>query len=907
METPGAGATWRRLDLHLHSPTILGFVPPKGRKRENGIGLSDAYVEQLARQEISVAAITDYNEVNIEWFEITAAKAVNRGITLLPGVEMTFREGRSDLHILGIFPADTRLERLNVFLQSMDKSPTDPLLDNKGSHRPIDLKISLTDALRDLRSQFNCLLVFPHPDRANGLFKSLTPEAAARLLMEIQADAIEDCSQNETIKLQSTGVLSPGFLDQLAFVEFSNPKRIEEIGKQYRTDGTLRATYLKLSSTDLDAVRMALHSPQTRLSLTRIPPAVHPRIRSMVISGSGFLGNLSISWNPDLNVIIGDKGSGKSAIIESLRYAFGLPSCSNQSIRDGLVRHALGTGGEVQVILDGPLREGKPCQYRIVRVWGEEPRVFQINPEKSLPVSPSEVLGHAGMPAIFGQREIDTVSGSEQYTLAFFDELIGEEARQCQDALAKSMESLTANAGAIPDMRARLAKREGYVRQLQEIENEIETQEKKATERRGQVTDLPIVLERLQNAAEVVEGTLEDYDKWRSALLNSLGAADRDLRGAQSPHAAILQEGAKVLGVLQESMKVVLDDQRTLFEQALQSLTRIDMRCKETLQLQGQDGKRIEGDPQTEPLVQDRFRRSAKERELLMSLVGELDEIDDHLKAFRQKRQGLLQHARACRSRQTRLRRERADLIAKSLKGRLDLQMEAGAQKGSYEKQLSLLLKGSNLSQEAIEQLAVSEETDGIAIAEAARGGSKDVQSRFGLKPEMADRLVQWLTDEESRLFELEALAPQDVLRLKLGIEGEHRSRDHLAKTRDAAALLFLMFGLESRMILIDQPDEYLNDPLVHRQILQMLRERKWVRDQSRRHQIILTTNDPTIPMMGDAELVIPLQARDDRVHIIAQGSIDDRSIREHIKTLIQGGEEAFQKGVDTFKRLIPS
>jgi len=67
-------------------------MPPQGTKREDGIGATGAYIEQLATQGISVAAITDYNGINIEWFEVTAAKASNRGITLLPGVEMTFRQ-----------------------------------------------------------------------------------------------------------------------------------------------------------------------------------------------------------------------------------------------------------------------------------------------------------------------------------------------------------------------------------------------------------------------------------------------------------------------------------------------------------------------------------------------------------------------------------------------------------------------------------------------------------------------------------------------------------------------------------------------------------------------------------------------------------------------------------------------
>ena len=907
LQTSNRGATWHRLDLHLHSPNVPAFVPPQGTKREDGKGLADAYVEQLAAQGVSVAAITDYNGVNTEWFEVAAAKATNRGITLLPGVEMTFRQGKLGLHILAIFPGDTDLKGLNTFLRSLDKDPATPLFDNQGSHRDIDLKIGLTDALKDLRSRFHCLLVLPHPDQANGLCKSLTAEFAAKLLLEIAPDAVEYCPEKEKRELQSTGVLSKNFWDQMALVEFSNSKRIEEIGTQYRTDGILRATYLKLSATNLDALRLALHDPQTRLSIGGIPSAIHPRIRSMVISGSGFLGNLSISWNQDLNVIIGGKGVGKSAILESLRYVFAITPHSDQSNREELVRHALGSGGKVEVILDRPLREGKIRQYRVVRVWGEEPRTFQVNPEKPLSVSPSELLSPTGGLTIFGQREIYTVSGSEEHRLALLDELIGEEALRCADAVVKAMKSLTTNAGAILDLRAKLAKREEYGQRLKRIDHEIEIHKNHATEGRKEAADRRGMGECLKNATNAVRSIFADSDQRRLNLLASLETAHRNLRDAQSGDTVILQEGAKVLAVLQESLKVVLDDETTLFEQAVQSLTRLDMRSQEKLRRLEKESKRVERDIQREPLDQGQLLKLTEERTSLASLIAELNGIEDRLKNLRQKRQGLLQQIRDCRDTQNGLRKERADAIAESLSGRLHLQVEFKGQKGGYKEQLSSLLKGSNLSQNAIDKLVGPEATDGIALSEAVQAGSKEVQTRFGLEPEMAEPLINWLTAEEFRLFELETLIPQDALRLELRIDGQYRSLEHLSVGQGAAAVLLFLFGLENRILIIDQPDDYLDDRFVHEEILQILREQKGLRKPSPESQVILATNDATIPVMGDAELVIPLEVRDHRAHIIDRASIDHRSIRELIKTIMQGGDEAFQQRAEKYGGLTVS
>ena len=896
LQTPSMGASWHRLDLHLHSPNVPAFVLPKGTRREDEKGLFDPYVEQLASQGISVAAITDYNGVNVEWFEIAAAKATNRGVTLLPGVEMTFKQSKYGLHILAIFSGNTDLKGLNTFLRSLDKTSTTPLFDNHGAHRDIELKTSLAEALKDLRSRFNCLLVLPHPDQANGFYKGLAPDVAAKFLLEIRPDAIEYFPEKEKKKLQSSGVLPEDFWDQIAFVEFSNSKRIEEIGTQYRTDGLLRATYLKLSATNLDALRLALHDPQTRLSIGGIPSANHPRIRSMTISGSGFLGDLSIFWNQDLNVIVGDKGVGKSAILESLRYAFAIEPNSDQSSREELVRHALGPGGKVEVLLDRPVREGKIRQYRIVRMYGEEPRTFQVNPEKSLSVSPSELLSPGGGLTFFGQREVYTVSGSEEYRIALLDELIGEEALKDADAVGKATESLATNTAAILDLQGKLKKQEEYRQRLKKIDQEIENHKSQATGKPKEVTDLRSVGECIQNAIRTVRGALGDSDTRRLNLLASLEAAHRNLLGAENKETAIVPEGAKVFSVLLESLKVVLDDETTLFEQAVQGLTRMDMRCQEKLRHMEEESKRVEREAKNKPPGQDPLSKLKEERTSVTSLIAELDGIEDRLKSLRQKRQGLLQQIRNCRDAQHKLRTERAEAIAELLNGRLHLKVEFKGQKRSYKEKLLLLLKESNLSQDAIDGLAVPEAADGIALAEAVRAGSKEVQTRFGLKPEIADRLISWLTSEERRLLELETLIPQDSLRLEWKVDGQYRSLEHLSAGQGATAVLLFLFGLENRILVIDQPDDYLDNRSAREEILQILREQKGLKDQSHQHQVILATNDATLPVMGDAELVLTLEVRDDHAHIIGRASIDDRSIREYIKATMTGGEEAFQQ-----------
>jgi ABC-type lipoprotein export system ATPase subunit len=140
---------------------------------------------------------------------------------------------------------------------------------------------------------------------------------------------------------------------------------------------------------------------------------------------------------------------------------------------------------------------------------------------------------------------------------------------------------------------------------------------------------------------------------------------------------------------------------------------------------------------------------------------------------------------------------------------------------------------------------------------------------------------------------------------LELKIGGQYRPLDHLSVGQGAAAVLLLLFGLESQILVIDQPDDYLDDRSVHEEILQILREQKGLKDQGPGRQVILATNDAAIPVMADAELVISLEARDDHAHVIGAASIDDRSIWELIKTTMQGGKEALQQRAEKYGGLV--
>jgi len=899
------GATWKRVDLHLHSPGVNSFTYPDGSDVESEEGRSkviDKYFKQLAAQKISIAAITDYNGVRSDWFEPIAEKAGLLGITILPGAEMSFKmAGKYGLHILAIFPEDTDLKGLNTFLQSFDKDPSEPLFDSRGLHRDIDPKMSLADVFKSLRDKFGCLLIPPHPNQINGLFKSLKTEDAALLLKEMRPDAIEHCPEAEIRKLRSTNVLPSGFLDYLAFVEFSDPKCIEDIGTKGLSDGSERPTFIKLSANDLGALRLALHDPETRVTIGSVPPPNHARIQNILVSGSGFLGNLSINWNEDLNVLIGGRGAGKSAIIETLRYAFAIESYSDQSYREELVRHALGSGGKVEIGLVRPLGNSRISKYQISRVLGEPPRVVEIDSQKPVAISPSDLLGPNGGPMIFGQREIYAVSQSEEYRLVLLDELIGEEARRRAVDVREAIEKLRGNAREILDCYKKLTKREEYRQHLKAIDHEIGIYEKHgATEKLKDATDLRSDEQLLKGAAGALRKAHVDWQDFREDLIFPLETSHRNLMRGQSKQRTILESAAKVLENLQVGLTTLFDKGISLFDSAEKNIQELEKSWKEVLQSLEKEISRIKQEAQTENLDPDRFLKLKEERASLIPLIEDLDRTEAKLKECLEKRQQLVSNVRDQRHREHQLRREKANEIEKILQSRLLLEVEFKGQKEEYRKQLSSILKGSGVSKDAIDRLVDPEATDGIALAEAVRVGSDEVQEQFNLTSGMANRLIKWINHDESRLFELETVIPADALRVRLMVDDMPRSLERLSVGQRATAILLLLFALEGRVLVLDQPEDDLDNRFVYDDIVQILRNQKGLKN-GRRRQIITATHNANIPVIGDAELVLALEAQEGHGYIVERASIDNVSIRKVIKTIMEGGDEAFKRRAEKY------
>jgi ABC-type lipoprotein export system ATPase subunit len=93
----------------------------------------------------------------------------------------------------------------------------------------------------------------------------------------------------------------------------------------------------------------------------------------------------------------------------------------------------------------------------------------------------------------------------------------------------------------------------------------------------------------------------------------------------------------------------------------------------------------------------------------------------------------------------------------------------------------------------------------------------------------------------------------------------------------------------ENDIIIIDQPEDDLDNQTIYDDVIRVLRDLKT------RTQFIFATHNPNIPVLGDCEQIISCRYENKKISAFV-GSIDDISIRKHIVTIMEGGDEAFEK-----------
>ena len=219
--------------------------------------------------------------------------------------------------------------------------------------------------------------------------------------------------------------------------------------------------------------------------------------------------------------------------------------------------------------------------------------------------------------------------------------------------------------------------------------------------------------------------------------------------------------------------------------------------------------------------------------------------------------------------------------IERSLRDLLDVQDER------FENDILRFDGGEPAGGMALE-LAVADDRDVVledvkrrlmAADEGVGGYFRNYLNRKLEKPEFADHIRCWFPDDDLRIQYSRAGDGHDWSAITQGSQGQ----------RSAALLAFLLaFGDEP--LILDQPEDDLDNHLIYELIVRQIRENK------RRRQLIIVTHNPNVVVNGDAEMVHAFDFGGGQCRVMERGALQEKAVREEVCRVMEGGREAFSR-----------
>lgn len=851
------GAVWLRADFHLHTKADKEFIYTGD---ENDF--VNAYVNKLVEQDIRVGVITNHNKFDLGEYKAIAQKARKKGIYILPGVELSVNDGANGVHTLVVFDPNHWLADGNDFINQFITTNFvgKHNYENENGRSNYSLKETLAQ-LDKLNKNF--FVIMAHVEQNSGLLN----EFDGGRIIDLGKDPL---FQKTVIGFQKirTNYLKNKINTWLenkvpCFVEGSDPKSIDDIGKG-------EACYLKIGDFNFEAVKFALIDSKDRCSKESNHNPANSFIKSITFQG-GLLDGKQIHFSPELNNLIGIRGSGKSSILEILRYVLNIPFGSqsvDKNYKDDLIEHVLKSGGKAIVeIVD---RHG--VAYKVERIYGQKEDIYKDNILQQ-GITLDAILQQ---PIYFGQKDLSSKNADFENDLV--NKLVGIRLNNVQEKIDKQK----------AEIQRIINELKGFDN-LSQLKKETETakanaeyklnlfKEKGVAEKLQLQTSFESDINRLQNYKAGIDSYLSDL---LSIIKNHEYTFGKDLESKTNP--------------------VIFEEAKQLASKLITTLNQLKTTYSETQKIGVEFASVIDKLKAKKEELKENFAQIKREIN-----IPELNP-DDFIKINRELETSKLKLIEIEKSEGKRIEAERL------------LNVAINALDGLWHEKFTLLKAEVNKINEIEGKLHIGVNYKGrkdkflSKLKDVFRGSRINEATYTAIGNDYAD-FVDMRKDEfrklsgkltENQLFEAknrfnanlyDLLTYEVSNEITINFDGKPLGKHSLGQ-RASALILFLLSQKENDILIIDQPEDDLDNQTIYEDVIREIKRLKG------RMQFVFATHNANIPVLGDSEMLVACQYTPDTEIAIECGSIDCQGIQEKIIRIMEGGQEAFDIRKNIYK-----
>lgn len=852
---------WVRADFHLHTKADKEFS-----YTGDSNNFTTAYVDALKTAGIRIGVIANHNKFDMGEYKALRGRARKEGIGLLPGVELSVNDGANGVHTVIVF-SDKWLEgghdHINQFLATAFKGRVPAQYEQENGRSNYDLVTTLKE-LDEFQRDF--FVVFAHVEAASGLWNEIDggrlQELSANPFVQKYGLAFQKVRTHDKPDAKCRVKVQGWWQGRYpAEVEGCDAKKLTEIGRGQKS-------YLKIGDLTFDAVRYALTDSKYRVA-AEVPKIEHSHINAIRFEG-GMLNGVRVPFSPHLNCIIGIQGSGKSSVLECLRFALTIaPGEKDKDYKNALVPYVLKSGGKV--VVEATDRHG--TRYEIGRILNHQADV-RVNGKLQSNVSIREIV--LRKPLYFGQKDLS--DAGRAFGMDLVEKLVGETLKPVRQKVQAFNDALKKAAGTLLAVQDDLGT-------LQEAETALNTVSLKLEQFDKHGIDAKLEKQIAFDAdAKFCDGVDAVAQDWLDALNGAIDETAESLDEVKIPEskhnadffskydlklgelkqtlaaaravAKKIEEVQTDLNALHDELDATKDGLKDEFAEverqlvdALKSQGVTSIQPDDYVELKNQNtelGNRIadlskktaKGNERRDALLQVLSERNAALLEEFKLIVGELDKIN-------------------------------------SAQGSLKVSPVFKGDKAAFRSQLEQAFAGSGIRREYYQELATRYEDFGEIF--------RDLDNAATLTKGKSETFKDLFSKNLTALLTYQVPNSYDVTYRNKPL------KSHSLGQRASAMMLFLLSQDENDVLLIDQPEDDLDSQTVYEEVVKLLRDIK------ARRQFIFVTHNANFPVLGDAESVTACHTEDD-VATAVSGSIDNKDCQAKIVKIMEGGQEAFER-----------
>ena len=941
VEWPYPGARWWKFDFHTHTPAS------RDTHWHSLIGGQDElkpeqWLQRYMDAKIDCVAITDHNcgnwinKLKTAYEQMRAKQELNfRELHLFPGIEISVNGG---FHLLAILDKNEDKESIDTLIGKIGFDGT------RGDCNAVTKKspVGVIEAVLEMGG----IPIPAHVDSEKGLLQVNNDCSASAKLDANTIRQVLDQPEIIAMEVVNRSRAKPSIYTNRVL---SWSEVIGSDCHSFRGENQpgSRYTWVKMEEPSLEGLRLALldgNGFSIRRSDNPEPfdPFELPEhfIESIEISDARYMGRgqpEKIRFSPWLNGLVGGRGTGKSTVIHALRLAarreeeltrleensdaFSTFKRFNRVPSGRLDKGGLTSSMEIRwyVMRDRERyrvrwrRDGHGCAV-------EEP----IGNADYKPSQVQSVTSERFPVSIFSQGQIAELAGeNQQALLQVVDEAAG--IAEFQRKLNEAQDAFFVSRAQIRKLDGKLLRWDDLLVDLQDVERKLKRFEEAGhkailTSYRQFDVQRKEVDRKINLAKEAVRLIETTAEKLQSEDLPA-GIFDKDSEEDQQVVAFLkaltagVDTAAERLRTYAQQLREEIDKQRdtlakSAWKEAVEQASNNYTQLIETLRAEGvsdpdgygqlvQERQRIAGEMkildsinedrknlekqthrQLEQILKVRQAVSARRQEYLKNALENNRFVRVGIRAYGEDTKVV-----------ERSLRETLDILDERFKSDILVMDDEIPTKGIVADLYDDLPTEDPISRYTELERRLKSLKDSLVASSTGSGDFgghfKNYLSReFGRKPEMLDRLLAWF--------------PDDGLRVEYSGDGDgnnFRPIDQASAGQRSAAMLAFLLAHGEEPLVLDQPEDDLDNYLIYDLVVRQIRENKL------RRQIIVVTHNPNIVVNGDTEMLHVLRFYSGQCNVQQSGSLQNQVIRKEVCRVMEGGREAFKR---RYRRLEP-